>query len=127
MINVTDTAAQHLKGISEANGGKIPMLGLKGGGCAGFAYTWSLKEESEIDKKLDHVIIMDNGAKMAVPGTSIMYLIGTTLELKQDTFGTSLEIVNPNSASSCGCGESVNFDAGKVEANKEQLEKQNGE
>ena len=58
---------------------------------------------------------------MAVDGTSIMYLIGTTLELKKDTFGTTLEIVNPNSASSCGCGESVNFDLDKVEANQAQI------
>jgi Fe-S cluster assembly iron-binding protein IscA len=50
-----------------------------------------------------------------------MYLIGTTLELKKDTFGTTLEIVNPNSASSCGCGESVNFDLDKVEANQAQI------
>ena len=127
MINVTDTAAEHLKGISESNDGKIPCLGLKGGGCAGFSYDWHLKEESELDKKIDHVIIMDNGAKMAVDGTSIMYLIGTTLELKKDTFGTTLEIVNPNSASSCGCGESVNFNMEKIEANQEQLENKNGE
>lgn len=126
MINVTDTAAEHLKSISEANNNKIPCLGLKGGGCAGFSYDWHLKEESELDKKADHVIIMDNGAKMAVDGTSIMYLIGTTLELKRDTFGTTLEIVNPNSQSSCGCGESVNFNMEKIEANQDQITKLKG-
>lgn len=121
MINVTDSAAKHLQRISEDNEGKIPCLGLKGGGCAGFSYDWHLKDESELDKKIDHVIMLNNGAKMAVDGTSIMYLIGTTLELKKDTFGTTLEIVNPNSASSCGCGESVNFDLDKVEANQAQI------
>ncbi len=121
MINVTDSAATHLQRISDDNDGKIPCLGLKGGGCAGFSYDWHLKEESELDKKTDHVIMLNNGAKMAVDGSSIMYLIGTTLELKKDTFGTTLEIVNPNSASSCGCGESVNFDMEKIEANQEQI------
>tara|TARA_E500000081_G_C6014382_1_gene297209 strand:+ start:365 stop:742 length:378 start_codon:yes stop_codon:yes gene_type:complete len=121
MINVTDSAATHLLRISEDNEGKIPCLGLKGGGCAGFSYDWHLKDESELDKKADHVIMLNNGAKMAVDGSSIMYLIGTTLELKKDTFGTTLEIVNPNSASSCGCGESVNFDLDKVEANQAQI------
>jgi len=61
---------------------------------------------------------MDNGCKMAVDSSSIMFLVGTTLELKQDLMGTMLEVVNPSAASSCGCGESINFDMEKVEANQ---------
>lgn len=118
MIKVTEKAMDHLTGISDANEGKIPVLGLKGGGCAGFSYVWNLKEENELDNKADHVIIMDNGRKMAVDSSSIMYLMGTTLELKHDLMGTMLEVVNPSAASSCGCGESINFDMEKVEANQ---------
>ena len=66
MIKVTEKAADHLKGISDSNDNKIPVLGLRGGGCAGFSYEWKLKEESELDNKADHVILMDNGCKMAV-------------------------------------------------------------
>ena len=122
MIKVTEKAANHLKGISESNDNKIPVLGLRGGGCAGFSYEWKLKEENELDKKADHVIIMDIGRKMAVDSSSIMFLFGTTLELKQDVMGTMLEVVNPSAASSCGCGESVNFDMEKVEANANAIE-----
>jgi len=119
MIKVTEKAADHLKGISDSNDNKIPVLGLRGGGCAGFSYEWKLKEESELDNKADHVILMDNGCKMAVDSSSIMFLVGTTtLELKQDLMGTMLEVVNPSAASSCGCGESINFDMEKVEANQ---------
>jgi iron-sulfur cluster assembly accessory protein len=117
MIKVTDKAMHHLTNISEMNENKVPVLGLRGGGCAGFSYEWKLKEESELDTKADHVIIMDNGHKMAVDSASIMFLFGTTLELKQDLMGTMLEVVNPASSSSCGCGESVNFDMDKIEAN----------
>ena len=118
MINVTKEAAKHLKGISDSNDNKIPVLGLKGGGCAGFSYIWQLKEETELDKKADHVIIMDNGYKMAVDSSSIMFLVGTTLELQHDIVGTMLEVVNPSAKSSCGCGESVNFDMDKVAVNE---------
>jgi len=100
MIKVTEKAANHLKGISDSNDNKIPVLGLRGGGCAGFSYEWKLKEESELDNKADHVILMDNGCKMAVDSSSIMFLVGTTLELKQDLMGTMLEVVNPSAASS---------------------------
>ncbi len=118
MINVTETAANHLKGISDSNDGKVPVLGLKGGGRAGFSYVWNLKEEKDLDTKADHVILMDNGYKMAVDSSSIMFLVGTTLELKHDIVGTMLEVVNPSAKSSCGCGESVNFDMDKVSANE---------
>ena len=121
-ISISKNAAEKIKNIiSSQEKDLILKISVLGGGCAGFSYDWHLKDESELDKKADHVIMLNNGAKMAVDGSSIMYLIGTTLELKKDTFGTTLEIVNPNSASSCGCGESVNFDMEKIEANQEQI------
>lgn len=118
MIKVTEDAMNHLTGISKANDNKVPVLGLRGGGCAGFSYEWKLKEETELDTKADHVILMDNGHKMAVDSSSIMFLFGTTLVLKQDLMGTMLEVVNPSASGSCGCGESINFDMDKVEANQ---------
>jgi iron-sulfur cluster assembly accessory protein len=117
MMKVTEEAANHLKGIVDKNKGQVPVLGLKGGGCAGFSYVWKMKEETELDPKEDIVIDMVNGYKMAIDSSSIMFLVGTTLELKQDLMGTMLEVVNPSASSSCGCGESINFDMEKVEAN----------
>ena len=35
-----------------------------------------------------------------------MYLLGTTLDWVEDTFSSEFKITNPNSTSSCGCGES---------------------
>ena len=98
MIKVTEKAMDHLTGISDANEGKIPVLGLKGGGCAGFRYDRKLKEENELDNKADHDIIMDNGRKLAVDSSSMMFLFGTTLELNQDVMGTMLEVVNPSAS-----------------------------
>lgn len=117
MMKVTEEAANHLKGIVDKNDGQVPVLGLKGGGCAGFSYVWKMKEEADLDAKEDIVIEMTNGYKMAIDSSSIMFLVGTTLELKQDLMGTMLEVVNPSASSSCGCGESINFDMEKVEAN----------
>jgi|TARA_R110000851_G_scaffold113180_1_gene237696 iron-sulfur cluster assembly accessory protein len=117
MMKVTEEAANHLKGIVDKNNGQVPVLGLRGGGCAGFSYVWKMKEEADLDAKEDIVIEMTNGYKMAIDSSSIMFLVGTTLELKQDLMGTMLEVVNPSASSSCGCGESINFDMEKVEAN----------
>jgi len=35
-----------------------------------------------------------------------MYLLGTKLDWVEDTFSSEFKITNPNSKSSCGCGES---------------------
>jgi iron-sulfur cluster assembly accessory protein len=35
-----------------------------------------------------------------------LYLLGTTLDWVEDTFKAEFVISNPNSKSSCGCGES---------------------
>lgn len=117
MINVSETAANHIKTISDNNENKIPFLSIKGGGCAGFSYDWALKEEAELDGHSDELIELSNGAKLAVDGMSLMYLFGSTIDLKSDMFGTTLEIGNPAAQSSCGCGESINFDMDQVEEN----------
>ena len=119
MITVSEKAQAHLKSIADANEGKFPRLGVKGGGCAGFSYDWQLLTPEEFNSD-DEVIDLDNGGKLVVEGMSMMYLFGTMLELKQDLFGTTLEIVNPAAQSSCGCGESINFDMDAVAANMDQ-------
>lgn len=115
MITITEKAQQHLRNIADSNPGKYTRLGIRGGGCAGFSYDWGLVDESEV-KDDDEKIEFENGA-LVVDGTSLMYLLGTTVDLKADVFGTMLEIVNPAAQSSCGCGESINFDMDKVEQN----------
>lgn len=120
MIQVSEKAAEHLKGISDSNDGKIPFLAIKGGGCAGFSYDWQLKTQEELDEYSDEILDLDNGATLALDGMSLMYLYGSTIDLKQDLFGTTLDIQTPAAQSACGCGESVNFDMDMVEANMNQ-------
>lgn len=117
MIEVTNEAADHLKSISDANDGKLPFLGVKGGGCAGFSYDWQLKTKEELDETADEVLQLYNGSEMVIDGYSVMYLFGSVLDLKKDLFGTTLDIQTPAAQSACGCGESVNFDMDMVSAN----------
>ena len=117
MIEVTNEAADHLKSISDANDGKLPFLGVKGGGCAGFSYDWQLKTKEELDETADDVLQLYNGSEMVIDGYSVMYLFGSVLDLKKDLSGTTLDIQTPAAQSACGCGESVNFDMDMVSAN----------
>lgn len=80
-------------------------LQMQGGGCAGFKYDWSLDDTIE---STDEVIELDNG-KFIIDSSSIMYLLGSTIDYKKEVFGSYFDIRNPASTSSCGCGESVGF------------------
>ena len=113
MINVTESAENHLKSIQEDQGKNI-MLGVRGGGCAGFAYDWQLMED---EPENCEIVDLNNGYKLYIDNMSLMYLFGSTVDLKKDVFGTVLEVQTPSAQSSCGCGESVNFDMDVVESN----------
>ncbi len=43
---------------------------------------------------------------MFVDGGSILYLIGSTMDWREDDFTAGFVFANPNAKGSCGCGES---------------------
>ena len=102
LINLTDSAKNHLKKLAQDNNKKYVRLEVKGGGCAGFRYDWSF---DNIIQDTDEYIIFD-GFTLLLDSASILYLTGMTIEYKKEIFGSFLELKNPNATSSCGCGES---------------------
>ena len=102
LVNLTDSAKNHLKKLTQDNNKKYVRLEVKGGGCAGFRYDWSF---DDIIQDTDEYIIFD-GFTLLLDNASILYLTGMTIEYKKEIFGSFLELKNPNATSSCGCGES---------------------
>ena len=102
LVNLTDSAKNHLKKLAQDNNKKYVRLEVKGGGCAGFRYDWSF---DDIIQDTDEYIIFD-GFTLLLDNASILYLTGMTIEYKKEIFGSFLELKNPNATSSCGCGES---------------------
>lgn len=112
MITITEEATKHLIKVLDSQSKPIVLFGLKGGGCAGFEYTWDIYNEDEYTKnKTDHdkSFDLDKSHKLILDGHSEMMLIGSTIDFKSDITGAMLVVENPNAASSCGCGTSVNF------------------
>jgi len=105
VVNLTDSAIKHMEGLIEKTGKPIVRLQMKGGGCAGFSYDWHMSDSKELD---DEIVKLPNG-EFAIDGSSLLYLIGTEIDYVEEVFGSYLQIKNPNSTSSCGCGESVGF------------------
>ena len=102
MITITEKAKEYMQSIS--NGGYV-TLGVKGGGCSGFKYTWGLSEKKTDDEVIDNILLLDPLA--------IMYVIGSEIDYITELGGSFLTVVNPTAKSSCGCGESFAVQIGK--------------
>ena len=71
-------------------------------GCSGLAYSVDYVTE---EKPFDEKIVTPGGA-FYVDGASILYLIGSTMDWKEDDFAAGFVFENPNAKGQCGCGES---------------------
>ena len=106
LFDITDKAKTQMEGLLSKNPGKYAVsLMVKGGGCAGFKYDWGFIDSK--DKVGAEDITEDWGTgRFVVDDASMLYIAGTKIDWKEEVFGSQFEIVNPNSSSSCGCGES---------------------
>jgi len=103
-IFMSDAAAQTVRDLLEQK--NVPDYGLRvfvsGGGCSGMQYGMALEAEA---RPYDHVI-EQNGIKVFIDPTSMMYLNHATIDYEDSIMGGGFKIDNPNAVSSCGCGSS---------------------
>ena len=104
-IELTENAVEKIREIMREQGlseGGL-RVGVKGGGCSGLGYTLALDTEPQPGDK----IFEKDGVKVFVDMKSFLYLNGTTLDYKMEgLMQRGFMFINPNSAGSCGCGES---------------------
>lgn len=107
-VTFTPSAQQHFADVVRSENALGVRLTLTGGGCAGFSYKWELVQNpSEIDMtEYSHSY---DGWVFWLDRTSEIYLVGSVVDKKQSLAGHSIEIMSPMASSSCGCGESINF------------------
>jgi iron-sulfur cluster insertion protein len=104
MITVTESAVAKLQDIlAEENNPNLKLrVFVQGGGCSGMQYGFTLDEEqAEDDWDLEI-----SGVKILVDSMSGGYLQGAEVDYKEDTYGSSFTIKNPNAQTTCGCGSS---------------------
>ena len=71
-------------------------------GCSGLAYSVDyVTEESKFDEKIE-----TPGGAFYVDGASVLYLVGSIMDWREDDFAAGFVFENPNATGSCGCGES---------------------
>ena len=105
VMTLTDAAANRVReAVAKSEKPVIGLrVGVKNGGCAGMAYTM---EYAESLNPYDEVV-EDKGVKVIIDPKAVLFLLGTEMDLKTDTFASTFVFNNPNQTSACGCGESV--------------------
>lgn len=104
MITLTDTAAQKVAQLIEAEGAADVALrvSVKSGGCSGFSY--DMYFDSDIAS--DDVTLTFGNVKVVVDPASAPMLEGASLDFKNSLTEQGFSISNPNAQRSCGCGKS---------------------
>jgi iron-sulfur cluster assembly protein len=103
-ITLTPTAEARIAELmSRAPEGAIGVkLSTPRRGCSGLAYSVDyVSEENPLDEKIE----TPDGA-FYVDGGSVLYLIGSVMDWREDDFAAGFVFENPNATGSCGCGES---------------------
>ncbi len=71
-------------------------------GCSGLAYSVDyVTSEQPFDEK-----IATPGGTFYIDGASVLYLVGSTMDWREDDFSAGFVFENPNAKGACGCGES---------------------
>jgi iron-sulfur cluster insertion protein len=103
-IVITESAKAKIDDIlAEENNPKVALRTfVQGGGCSGFQYGFTIDEQQNEDD-----FVLETGKfRVLVDSMSYQYLVGATIDYKDDIMGSSFTIKNPIATSTCGCGSS---------------------
>jgi iron-sulfur cluster assembly accessory protein len=103
-MSLSPTAETKLRDLMASR--NIPNHGLRvfvqGGGCSGLSYGMAFEAQArDFDTVVDQ-----NGVKLFIDPTSLMYLSGASIDFVDSLMGGGFKIENPNATSGCGCGSS---------------------
>ena len=109
MIQFTEAAAKEIRKSKAENGlpEDVPVrIGIKGGGCSGFTYTFDFDaKKGRFDLEFE-----SNGLKILVDKKSHMYIDGTVVDWSYGLMDRGLKFTNPAAKGSCGCGTSFVYE-----------------
>jgi len=103
-VTLTPAAeARVAKLMAQAPDGAIGVkLSTPRRGCSGLAYSVDYVTQADpFDERIE-----TPGGLFFIDGGSVLYLVGSVMDWKEDDFTAGFTFDNPNAKGSCGCGES---------------------
>ena len=106
LIKITDDAKAHINKLCGDND-QLLKVRINNKGCSGHSFEYSTILEKDI-KKFDEVLQWPGGG-LVIDASSVMHVIGSTLELKSSLMENFLSWNNPQAGDHCGCGVSFSL------------------
>jgi len=103
-VMLTPTAQQRVADLmARAPEGAIGVkLSTPRRGCSGLAYSVDyVTQAGKFDERIE-----TPGGTFFIDAASVLYLIGSIMDWREDDFTAGFVFENPNAKGSCGCGES---------------------
>ena len=103
-LTISDAAVKRLAFLRKQEGDDNLMLriSVSGGGCSGFQYGFAFDDSSTPDD----LVFERDGIRVITDEVSMDLLAGSEIDFVDNLMGQYFQVVNPNAASSCGCGTS---------------------
>jgi iron-sulfur cluster assembly protein len=103
LMQLTEAASARLKKLYEgAEAGKTLRISVNTRGCSGMSYEMNWVEAPGPQDES----VTNNGLTVLVDRKATLFLIGTTMDYKEDKLTRGFTFENPNEKGRCGCGES---------------------
>lgn len=105
ILNITEAAANRAKELLVKRGTPTAAVrvGVKASGCSGLGY------KLEFTDPTPHVgdeMFTVHDVTFIVDGKSLLYLLGSTMDYREEQLKSGFVFENPNKKGECGCGES---------------------
>jgi iron-sulfur cluster assembly accessory protein len=105
-VTLSERAAKRIAKILAGEvGGTALRIGVSGGGCSGFQYSFDFDQT----RAPDDLVLERDGATVLIDAISLPYMGGAEIDFVDDLIGQSFKINNPNATASCGCGTSFSI------------------
>ena len=104
-VTLSKSAAAQINQIMKSQDARFLRVGVVGGGCSGFSYTFDL----ETEPGEDDLTIERDGATVLIDSMSLEFLAGSEIDYVDELIGASFQIRNPNATAACGCGTSFSI------------------
>ena len=103
LVSITDNAVSRAKYLLNENKNIVGLrVSVSQGGCSGMTYEVSMSEKiNEGDE-----VIKKDGVIFIIDPSAVMFLLGSTIDWKEEKFKQGFTFQNPNETARCGCGES---------------------
>ena len=107
-FGLTERAAQRIAALLHdhpEDAGKFMRVAVEGGGCSGFQYVFAFDDTRDDDD----LAFTTDGIEVVIDPVSLDLVRGGQLDYIEELIGSYFQVINPNAASSCGCGTSFSI------------------